>query len=44
MRLFEEFLCKKFRLAVDAWGADDSQVRGVYEPLEKFISDNVEPK
>ncbi|RPB01189.1 glycoside hydrolase [Choiromyces venosus 120613-1] len=44
MKLFKEFLEKKFRLAVDAWGADDSKIRDVYEPFEKFIGDNVDPK
>ncbi len=37
MTLFKEFLAKKHRLAVDAWGADDSQVRSVYQPLTDLI-------
>ncbi|KAL7268716.1 Endo-1,4-beta-xylanase 5 [Rhizina undulata] len=44
MKLFSKFLDKKFRLAIDAWGADDSKIRDVFEPFEKFISDNVDPK
>jgi len=42
MKLFEKFLAKKQRLAVDAWGADDSQIRNVFGPLEDWFSDNVE--
>lgn len=44
MKLFRNFLDKKFRLAIDAWGADDSKIRDVMEPFEKFIIDNVDPK
>jgi hypothetical protein len=44
MKLFEKFLEKKFRTAVDAWGADESHVAPVWDPLEKFIADNVPEK
>lgn len=37
MSLFKDFLAKKHRLAVDAWGADDSQIRDVYQPLTDLI-------
>ncbi|KAF8890509.1 glycoside hydrolase family 5 protein [Gymnopilus junonius] len=33
MTLFSTFLAKKHRLAVDAWGADDSFVKHIYDPL-----------
>ncbi|KAK7048503.1 glycoside hydrolase family 5 protein [Favolaschia claudopus] len=33
MTLFKSFLAKKHRLAIDAWGADDTAVRPVYQPL-----------
>ncbi|KIY45093.1 glycoside hydrolase family 5 protein [Fistulina hepatica ATCC 64428] len=41
MTRFADFLAKKHRLAVDAWGADDSAVRDVYAPLVKHIEENV---
>ena len=30
-------MAKKHRLAIDAWGADDSQIRDVYKPLTDLI-------
>ncbi|KZS92435.1 glycoside hydrolase [Sistotremastrum niveocremeum HHB9708] len=42
MKLFEKFLAKKQRLAIDAWGTDVKYVRHVYEPLEQLIAQNVE--
>ncbi|KAJ8490178.1 hypothetical protein ONZ45_g13293 [Pleurotus djamor] len=33
MQLFADFLAKKHRLAVDAWGADEQYVQKVYQPL-----------
>ncbi|KAF8241652.1 glycoside hydrolase [Wilcoxina mikolae CBS 423.85] len=44
MKLFEKFLEKKFKTAIDAWGADESHVSHIWGPLEKFIAENVEPK
>lgn len=44
MTLFRTFLDKKYRLAIDAWGADDTHIRDVMAPFEKFITDNVDPK
>ncbi|KAI5803494.1 glycoside hydrolase superfamily [Peziza echinospora] len=44
MRLFKDFLLKKHRLAIDAWGADSTSVDSVYKPLEAFIAENVDPK
>ncbi|EED80297.1 hypothetical protein POSPLDRAFT_134931 [Postia placenta Mad-698-R] len=41
MRLFKDFLHKKYRLAIDAWGADDRFVRHVYEPLVNLIKEDV---
>lgn len=41
MTLFKDFLAKKHRLAIDAWGADDSQVRSVYQPLIDLILQEV---
>ncbi|THV02398.1 glycoside hydrolase [Dendrothele bispora CBS 962.96] len=37
MKLLNKFLEKKHWLAVDAWGADDSHVKDVYEPLIQHI-------
>jgi hypothetical protein len=37
MELFRDFLAKKQRLAIDAWGADDRAVRHIYDPLCKLI-------
>ena len=44
MILFKDFLAKKHRLAIDAWGADDSQVRATYEPLVELIKREVKPE
>ncbi|PIL34286.1 hypothetical protein GSI_03061 [Ganoderma sinense ZZ0214-1] len=44
MTLFKDFLAKKHRLAIDAWGADDSQVRHVYEPLTELIRNEIRPE
>jgi len=41
MKLFTTFLAKKHRLAIDAWGADDTAVRSVYAPLFQHILDEV---
>lgn len=44
MTLFKEHLAKKHRLAVDAWGADDSSVRHIYKPLLDHIIEEVPEK
>ena len=44
MTLFKDFLAKKHRLAIDAWGADDSHVRPVYQPLIDLIKQEVKPE
>ncbi|TEB18768.1 glycoside hydrolase [Coprinellus micaceus] len=44
MQLFEKFLAKKHRLAIDAWGADDTQVRHVYQPLIDHILEQVQDR
>lgn len=44
MTLFKDFLAKKHRLAIDAWGADDSHVRPVYEPLVNLIRKEIKPE
>ncbi|KAF6741194.1 endo-1,4-beta-glucanase [Ephemerocybe angulata] len=41
MKLFEKFLAKKHRLAVDAWGADDTAVKEVYQPLIDHIAQEI---
>ena len=41
MQLFKDFLAKKHRLAVDAWGADDTWVRQTYQPLMDLISQEI---
>ena len=41
MQLFREHLYKKYRLAVDAWGADERFVRDVYNPLLDLIRKEV---
>lgn len=41
MTLFKDFLARKHRLAVDAWGADDTQVRQVYQPLINHILEEI---
>ncbi|KAG7447201.1 glycoside hydrolase family 5 protein [Guyanagaster necrorhizus] len=44
MTLFKDFLTKKHHLAVDAWGADDSAVRHVYQPLVDHIMKEIPSK
>jgi hypothetical protein len=44
MTLFKDHLAKKHRLAVDAWGADDTAVRHVYQPLLDHIIEEVPEK
>ena len=43
MRLFTNsgFLERKFRLAVDSWGADDKAVRYAYDPIAQLIKREV---
>ncbi|KAK7460661.1 Endo-1,4-beta-xylanase 5 [Stygiomarasmius scandens] len=38
---FQDFLLKKYRLAVDAWGADDKAVKHIYEPITELIKQSV---
>ncbi|EJD34486.1 glycoside hydrolase [Auricularia subglabra TFB-10046 SS5] len=44
MKLLAPFLARKQKLAIDAWGADDStpEIRAAYGPLEKFVEDNID--
>ncbi|KAF8966808.1 glycoside hydrolase [Flammula alnicola] len=44
MTLFAKFLAKKHRLAVDAWGADDSAVRHIYQPLLDHVVQEIPEK
>lgn len=44
MTLFKDFLAKKHRLAIDAWGADDTHVRASYQPLIDLIHREVKPE
>lgn len=41
MDLLKDFLAKKHRLAVDAWGADTTQVRHIYQPLIDHITKEI---
>lgn len=40
-KVFEEFMKKKHRTAVDSWGADETHVKPVFDQLEQFVKDNV---
>lgn len=44
MKLFSSFLQKKYRLAADAWGADDKSVKHIYDPIVQLIMDNTAPE
>ncbi|KAF4565618.1 hypothetical protein EYR36_002192 [Pleurotus pulmonarius] len=39
MTRFRDFLAKKYRMAVDSWGADDKYVKKVYEPIVGLIKE-----
>ncbi|KAG0706082.1 glycoside hydrolase family 5 protein [Suillus ampliporus] len=41
MALLKDFLAKKHRLAVDAWGADTSHVQHIYQPLVDHITKEI---
>lgn len=41
MKLFRDVLAKKHRLAIDAWGTDDSAVRHIYQPLIDHIAQEI---
>lgn len=41
MELFKDFLAKKHRLAVDAWGKDEKYVKHIYDPLVELIKEAV---
>ncbi|KAF9005210.1 glycoside hydrolase [Cyathus striatus] len=41
MKHFKDFLARKHRLAVDAWGKDDSSVKHIYSPIVQLIRDSV---
>lgn len=41
MKLFDKFLERKFRLAVDAWGTNDKYVKHIYQPIVDLIKENV---
>ncbi|KAF8587347.1 glycoside hydrolase family 5 protein [Ramaria rubella] len=42
MKLFENFLAKKQRMAIDAWGTDDTYVKHIFDPLGDWITQNVD--
>ena len=42
--LFNDFLARKHRLAVDSWGADDTHVKQVYQPLIDHITEEIPEK
>lgn len=44
MTRFASFLAKKHRLAIDAWGADTSDVEHVYKPLLDHILEEIPEK
>ena len=44
MTRFRDFLAKKHRLAIDAWGADDTAVRPVYKPLVDHVLQEIPEK
>jgi hypothetical protein len=44
MKLFNDFLARKQRLAVDAWGADESHVQHVYQPLIDHLKQEIPEK
>ena len=39
--LFNDFLARKHRLAVDSWGVDDGPVKQVYQPLIDHIIEEI---
>lgn len=41
MELFRTFLERKHRLAADAWGKDDKDVKHIYEPIVHLIKESV---
>lgn len=41
MQHFRKFLTRKHRLAVDAWGKDDTHVKHIYAPIETLIRESV---
>ncbi|KAL0576807.1 Endo-1,4-beta-xylanase 5 [Marasmius crinis-equi] len=43
-KLFKDFLAKKQRLAVDAWGADDTAVQDIFQPLIDHIRQEIPEK
>ena len=44
MKLLEPFLAKKHRLALDSWGADDTAIKRIFDPLVDLVVDNVNDK
>lgn len=42
--LLKEFLAKKHRLAVDAWGADTTSVQHIYQPLIDHVAKEIPPE
>lgn len=44
MTLLKDFLAKKHRLAVDAWGADTTLIQHVYQPLIDHIAKEIPPE
>lgn len=41
MQLFKDFLRRKQRLAVDAWGKDDKYVKHIYQPIVDLVKQSV---
>ena len=42
MKLLEPFLSKKHRLALDDWGADDTAIKHIFDPLVDLILSSIE--
>jgi len=44
MKLFKSFLLRKHKLAVDAWGKDDTHVKYAYQPIIDLIRSENDPR
>ncbi|KAH0827952.1 glycoside hydrolase [Lanmaoa asiatica] len=42
--LLKDFLAKKHRLAVDAWGADTTWIQSIYQPLIDHVAKEIPPE
>jgi hypothetical protein len=44
MKLFKDFLAHKHKLVIDAWGADESPIQHIYQPLIDHIKQEIPEK